>query len=219
MHQLLGKKLIVKFVRSNRMLPWIAERFKLRSMILMIRHPCAVVASRFKPGQKLPSELQQNIKPFPTPKEILNEASQIDGIDQSLLNKLREIKTREEIIAASWCLDNYVPLSYPKPYPWKVVIYEKLIRDGEKEIIRIFNEIGEKNVPRSAFLHLKLPSNVTQKNDEKIITNTELQLSKWKESLSKKQIERILSIVTAFGLDFYTKEIEPDYENISIQKK
>jgi len=217
MHQLLGKNLIVKFVRLNRMLPWVTERFQLRSIILIIRHPCAVVASRFKPGQKLPSELQQNVKPFPTPKEILNEASQIEGIEQSLLNKLKVINTREEIITASWCLDNYVPLSFPKPYPWRVMIYEKLIKDGEKEIIRIFNEIGEKNVPRSAFHHLKLPSNVTQKIDQKIVANIEVQLSKWKESLTEKQIERILSIVSAFGLDFYTEEIEPDYENICIK--
>ena len=216
MHQLLGKKLIVKFVRLNRLLPWVAKRFQLRTMILIIRHPCAVVASRFKPGQKLPSELQQNVKPFPTPKEILNEASQIDGLDHRLLNKLSEIKTREEIIAASWCLDNFVPLYNQKPYPWKVVIYEKLIKEGEKEIIRIFKDIGEKNIPRSAFRHLKLPSNVTQKNDKKIVSNIDVQLSKWKESLTEKQIERILSIVSAFGLDFYTEEIEPDYDNINI---
>jgi len=216
MHQLLGKKLIVKFVRLNKLLPWVAERFQVRSMILIIRHPCAVVASRFKPGQKLPSELQQNVKPFPTPKEILNEASQIDSLNSSILKKLKEIKTREEIITASWCLDNYVPLSCPKPYPWKVVIYEKLIKEGETEITRVFKEIGEKNIPRSAFRHLKLPSNVTQKNEKKMIAKMDAQLSKWKESLTEKQIERILSIVSAFGLDFYTKEIEPDYDNISI---
>lgn len=217
MHQILGKKLIVKFVRLNRMLPWVAERFRLRSMILIIRHPCAVVASRFKPGQKLPFELLQNVKPFPTPKEIFIEASQIEGLDQGLLDKLKEITTREEIIAASWCLDNYVPLSYPKPNPWIVVIYEKLIKEGEKEITRIFNEIGEKNVPRSAFNHLKSPSIVTQKNDKKIVANLDTQLSKWKESLSEKQIERILSIVSAFGLDFYTEKIEPDYDGINIK--
>jgi hypothetical protein len=216
MHQLLGKKLIVKFVRLNRLLPWVAEEFQLRSMFLIIRHPCAVVASRLKPGQKLPNELQKNVKPFPTPKEIFNEASQIDVFDQGLLKKLKEIKTLEEIIATSWCLDNYVPLSTPKPYPWRVVIYERLIKEGEKEITRLFNEIGEKNIPRSAYKHLKIPSNVTQKNDKKIVSNLDLQLSKWKESLTEKQIERILSIVSAFGLDFYTEEIEPDYDKIGI---
>lgn len=217
MHQLLGSKLIVKFVRLNRLLPWVAERFQLRSMIFIIRHPCAQVASRFKPGQKLPSDLLPNMKPFPTQDEILDEASKIEGLDHSLLNRLKKIDTLEEILAASWCLDTYVPLSYPKSHPWTVVTYEKLIKDGENEIIRIFNEIGEKNVPRSAFRHLKIPSMVTQKNDHNLVRRADEQLSKWKKSLSEKQIERILKIVSAFGLDFYTENLEPDYENISIR--
>jgi hypothetical protein len=96
------------------------------------------------------------------------------------------------------------------------VIYEKLIKAGGKEITRLFNEIGEKNIPRSAYKNLKIPSYVTQKNDKKVVSNLDLQLSKWKESLTEKQIERILSIVSAFGLDFYTEEIEPDYDKIGI---
>ena len=217
MHQLLGNKLIVKSTRLNRFLPWITERFQLRSMIFIIRHPCAVVASRFKPGQKLPLGLSPDIKSFPIREEILDEASKIEGLDTSLLDKLKRIKTLEEIIAASWCLDAYVPLSYPKPYPWTVVTYEKLIKDGKKEITRIFDEIGEKNVTRSAFRHLRMPSKVTQKNDYKSVVNIDEQLSKWKKSLSEKQIERILEIVSAFGLDFYTDDLEPDYKNICVR--
>jgi hypothetical protein len=218
MHQLLGDKLIVKSVRLNRLLPWIAERFQMRSMIFIIRHPCAVVASRFKPGTSLPTDISKYVKvSFPTKEEILNEASEINGLNKGLLDKLKRIKTQEELLAASWCLDNFIPLSYQKPYPWIVVSYEKLVKDGEKEINRIFNKIGEKHVPRSAFKHLKIPSVVTHKNDYKIVTNTDDQLSKWKKSLSKEQIENILSIVSDFGLDFYTKDLEPDYRRIDIK--
>ncbi len=212
MHQLLGEKLIVKSIRLNRLLPWIAERFHLRSMIFIIRHPCAVVASRFKPGARLPKDITRYVKvSFPTKEDILNETSEINGLDKGLLNRLKKIKTQEELLATSWCLDNYIPLSYPKPYPWIVVCYEKLVKDGEKELNHIFNKIGEKHIPRSAFKHLKIPSVVTHKSEYKIITNTDEQLSKWKKSLSERQIENILSIVSDFGLDFYTEDIEPAY--------
>lgn len=218
MHQLLGDKLIVKSVRLNRLLPWVAERFQMRSMIFIIRHPCAVVASRFKPGARLPTDISRYVKvSFPTQEDILKEASEINRLDQGLLDKLKRIKTQEELLAASWCLDNYIPLSYQKPYPWIVVTYEKLIKDGEKEINRLFNEIGEKHVPHSAFQHLKIPSVVTHKNEYKIVTNADEQLSKWKKSLSKKQIENILSIVSDFGLDFYTEDLEPDYRKIGVR--
>jgi hypothetical protein len=214
-HQLLGEKLIVKSVRLNRLFPWIAARFQLRSMIFIIRHPCAVVASRFKPGARLPTDISRYVRvSFPTQVDILNEASEIKGLDEGLLDRLKSIKTQEELLAASWCLENYVPLSHPKPYPWIVVSYEKLVKDGEKEINRIFNEIGEKHIPSSAFKHLRIPSVVTHKSEYKIVTKADEQLSKWKKSLSKKQIENILSIVSDFGFDFYTEDLEPEYRKI-----
>jgi len=98
-HQLMGNKLLIKFVWLNRLLPWVSERFQLRSMIFIIRHPCGYVASRIKPGYKPPDGLPANIKPFPTPEEIFNEASKIEGLDTSLLNRLKKIKTLDEILA------------------------------------------------------------------------------------------------------------------------
>lgn len=218
MHHLFGNKLLVKFIRLNRLLPWVAKRVQLRSMILIIRHPCAVIDSQLKTGfcgYHPTHPPYQDI--YPTRKNILDEASQIEGLSIKLLDRLKKIETREEIIAASWCLDNYVPLSCPKPYPWTVVIYEKLMKDGEKEITRLFKEIGEKNIRHSAYRHLKIPV-LFQKGESEIVTKADLQLSKWKKSLSAKQIERILSIVSAFGLDFYTEDFEPDYQNINIRE-
>ena len=217
MHQLVGNKLVVKFIRLNRLLPWVAERFQLRKMILIIRHPCSVVASQLRIGF---CGYHPTFPPYgdiyPNRETILNEASKIDGLSRGLLDRLKKIKSLEEILAVSWCLDNYVPLSCPKPYPWIVIAYETLIKDGEQEIKRIFNEIGEQNVRRSAFRHLKIPSMQIQKGEYDIVTKADEQLSKWKKSLSDKQIERILSIVSAFGLDFYTEDLEPDYECIDI---
>jgi len=216
-HQLLGNKLLIKFVGLNRLLPWVAERFQLRSIIFIIRHPCGYVASRMKPGYKPPNGLPVNIKPIPTPEELFNEATKIKGVETNLLNRIKKIKTLDEILATSWCLDMYVPLSYQKSHLWTLVTYEKLIKEGEKEIKRLFNEIGEKKIPGSAYRHLKMPSSSTHKDQESIVKKADEQLSKWKKRLSKDQIERILDLVSAFGLDFYTKDLEPDYENICIK--
>ena len=218
MHRLLGDKLIVKCVRMNRLLPWIASRFQLRGIFFIIRHPCAVVASQLKTGWTGYHPASPPYKDIiPTPKQIVDEASEIDVLDDSLRNRLKKIKTTEEILAAIWCLDNYVPLSYHKPYPWITIIYEKLIKNGEKEIARLFNEIGEKTFPRSVSRHFKTPSMTTIKKDLNVVKKADEQLSKWKKSLSKKQIEQILSLVSDFGLDFYTEEIEPDYDNIGVK--
>jgi hypothetical protein len=214
MQRLLAKKLIIKFVRLNRLLPWVAKRFQLRGIFFIIRHPCAVVASQLKTrfyAYFSDSPPYRVIKP--TPEDVLNEASKIDVLDKEILEKLKGINTQEEILAAIWCLDNYIPLNSPKPHPWTTVIYEKLMKD-EKEIVRLFNEIGERNTLKTAIRDLKEPSILTFGSERKIVSNVDKQLSKWKTALTSKQVERILKVVSDFGLDFYTEDIEPNYEKI-----
>ena len=216
MRQFLGDKLVVKSVNLNRLLPWIAQRFRLRKIFFIIRHPCAVVASQLKTGlcgYRPTSPPYKDI--FPTLEDILDEASKIKRIDPNIIEKLKKIKTREEILATSWCLDNYVPLYLSKAHSWSLIIYEKLVKEGEKEIECLFNEIGVKSVPRAAFHNLKKPSMVIIKDETKLIKRPEQQLSKWKQFLSEEQIDKILKIVSDFGLDIYTNQLEPEYNKIN----
>jgi hypothetical protein len=212
MSQFLGKKLIVKSVNMNQMLPWIAEKFQLRRIFFIIRHPCAVIASQLKTGLCGYRPTHPPYKDiFPTQKDILDEASKIKNLNSEIYNMLKKIKTREEILAASWCLDNFIPFFQETPHPWSTVIYEKLVKDGKKEIIKLFNEIQEQKTPKKAFKVLKKPSMVILREEKKIINKPIEQLSKWKKTLSEKQVENILNIVSNFGLDFYSNNIEPDY--------
>ena len=151
---------------------------------------------------------------FPTRNDILEEAIKIDGLNPILYDKLKEVETKEEILAASWCLDQFIPLSISKPYPWSIVFYEKIITNGEEEIVRLFNDINEKNIPKKAFKTLKKPSMVVSKKDKNFLEKPDMQLSKWKKTLSPKQIEGILKIVSDFGLDYYIDDLEPDYKKI-----
>lgn len=214
--RLFGDKLIIKAVRMNRLLPWIAERFQIHSIVYIIRHPCAVVASQLKTkfyGYNSGSPPYRSI--FPTRDMVLNDAYKIDILDSERVERIKKIKTQEEILAAIWCLDNLIPLSSPKKHLLTTVIYEKLIRYGEAEINRLFSEI-EEDIPESAYKNLKIPSILTMRDEIKTVKNVDKQLSKWKSYLSKIQIEKILNIVSDFGLDFYTEKAEPNYENIKL---
>jgi len=217
MHRFLGNKLIVKAIGLNRLLPWISTNFNLRAIFFIIRHPCAVIASQLKTGY---CGYHLNTSPysdiFPTQKNIMEEASEIPTIDNNLIERLKKIKTQEEILAATWCLDNYIPLSFKKPYPWTSIIYEKTIIEGENAIKKLFNKIGEETIPKSAIKNLRAPSLLTPRDELNVVKNTNKQLSKWKKSLTQKQIERILKIVAYFDLDFYSEDIEPDYKKIGL---
>ncbi|KYK22564.1 hypothetical protein AYK24_01865 [Thermoplasmatales archaeon SG8-52-4] len=214
-NRIFSNKLIVKSVRITRLLPWVEKRFELKNIFFIIRHPCAVVASQLKTGI---TGYQYDVPPyddrFPTLKEIIKEASQMDFIKQSLIEKLKKIDSQEEILATTWCLDNIVPLNQ-KNTKWQTLIYEKLVSNGEIELKHIFEKISEKKSLRSAIDHMKTPSLLTFNDAKALIKNSNLQLSKWKKSLSKKQVERIIKIISDFDLDFYTEENEPNYGKIT----
>ena len=213
MHRLLYKKLIVKSVRITRILPWLLHHIKIRDAFFIVRHPCAVVSSQIKTGFTGYSHI---IPPFnnrnPTINEIVSEAKKIDFIHDKTLNKLKKLNKIEEVLAVTWCIDNMIPLNEKKP-KWSTIFYEKLVLEGEAELKSLFNRIGEENAYKTAVTKLKEPSVVTYGNDRKLIKSTDMQLSKWKKSLSEKQIDRILNVLSIFDFNLYSEEIEPIYEN------
>ena len=218
MDYLLGDKLLVKSVRMNRILPWVASNFETKHLYLVIRHPCAVISSQLKSGfigyhSKKPPFLPV----FPTVKNIVDDAGKIENLDSKVITKLKKIKTKEEILAVAWCLDTFVPLNCKKPRPWTTIFYEKCIKDRDKIISNIFDEIGlEKPSDKDIIYENKPSMSASWSEESKSITNADKQLSKWKRTLSEKQINNILKIVKIFDLDFYTENIEPDYKQVSI---
>jgi hypothetical protein len=211
--RLFGKKIIVKFIRGNRLLPWIANNFQVRKIFHIIRHPCATIASQIESGIKgyyLPKESAVTKEMF------LKEVLMVPFLrkDKKLIGKIKELKTEEEILAAIWSIDNYIPFIYPKPYPWHIVIYEKLLTDGEKELKNIFNTIGT-DLPRKALKNLRKTSKTSINKSKLSDIDPQRQLSKWKKKLSNNQINKILKVINLFGFDFYNEELEPDYQSIT----
>jgi hypothetical protein len=218
-YSIFSNKIIVKEVRINRLLPWIGRRFKLKAIILLLRHPCAVISSQIKTGYTAyhPDEqFYRNV--IPNIKNIIEEANKIDGLDQKIINKLKNLETPEERLAATWCLDTYLPLYTSASHPWMTIIYERCFQKGQQDIISIFNAIGQKRIPRAVLRNMKMPSRMTNKSEGKTIQSGEKQLAKWRQSLTEHQITRILRVVSDFGLDFYTKDAEPNYELLNKEK-
>ena len=115
------------------------------------------------------------------------------------------------MLAATWALDYYIPLSSPKPHPWLLVSYESLVRNGVEEIRRIFSVIGM-DMPSKSLLQLQTPSATTHL-DSPIMYGDD-PLMGWYKRLDKDQIKRILNVTAAFGLDFYSDAPEPDYKRL-----
>jgi len=209
--RLFSTKLIVKCVRTNRLLPFIARKFSLKGIILLIRHPCSTIASQIRTGYtgyfEYPSiDIKKEM--------VLKEAAKIKNLNRNILQKINELETKEEILSAIWCLDNFVPLSHSQPYPWIVVSYENLIKNGKTEIQRIFDFLDISEDTNRIIKELKVPSLFTASKNPNKITNDSYQLAKWRNILSTTQVENILDVLSVFDMDFYSEDEEPDYARL-----
>ncbi|MCS4086121.1 hypothetical protein GGQ10_000920 [Salinibacter ruber] len=205
---LTGRKQVVKFVRANRMLHWIYNRFPIREIVLVLRHPCAVVASQL--------DYKHDAWRRATPPEIDELQTEYGGrIPDRILRRfkstLANVESTAGHLAAVWCLDIYFPLHEQEVFPGLITTYERLLTREEEELKRIFQSLGEP-VPRRALQLFEKASGSA--SSDLVVKGTRRQLSKWKTKLDARQIDEILSTVEAFGLDFYTDALEPDYSRI-----
>jgi Sulfotransferase family len=189
---------IVKFVRANMLLPWLVRRFPVRRPLVLIRHPCAVVAS------------QSRIGAWKHP--VIPDCPEFFDAYPHLRSICSRLKTQEEILAARWCMDNFVPLSTPPPHAWRVVPYERLVRDGPRELQRIFSELNVA-MPREATTRLRTPS--ASATPRSRIRHGLDPLDGWRSILSPVQCQRVLDVTAAFGLDVYGHDLEPDYGRLA----
>lgn len=201
-------KVLVKFIRANRLLPWILKRFTLRGTILIIRHPCATITSQINRGWYPKNEDEFLIQK----KNIIMQINTIDELvdHERLIKIVSEVKRLEELLAVTWSLDYYIPLKYHglpwfKPY---ILFYESLVLNGEDELRKIFKYIRYSF--KDDYLSLLHKPSITVFNS-KVYRDPYEQLGKWRKQLDKDVINRILKIVNEFNVGIYTEDLEPDY--------
>lgn len=188
---------IVKFVRANMLIGWLANTFSVKPPALIIRHPCATVASQMQKGWVPPLKMLLKNDFFKKYKRIADHC--------------KDLVHPEEILALRWCMRYFVPLALEQPFPFVLVCYERLVRSGESEIKRLF-ERWELPVPGEALRRLKRPSRTVQGGSQ-ILEGLD-PLVGWQKKLNPQQVANILNVVTLFGLDFYGDDIEPNYARL-----
>jgi hypothetical protein len=184
---------IVKFVRANMLLGWMVRQFPIAPPLVIIRHPCAVVASQLRMGAwghvSAPAECPEFFDMYPQFIPIR------DGV-----------KHLDEILAVQWCMEYFVILKEPAPHPWLLVAYEDLVSDSEGCFSSLFGHF-KKNMPPAGYAFIHKDSSTTVRDG---FSSHDGRLTSWKKYLEKEQIKRILKVTEAFGIDMYTDEIGPD---------
>lgn len=99
-----AKRLVVKFVRGNLLLEWFTKNVTVLPSVLVIRHPCAIIASQIN-------------KRWPSGKNLLLSNFYFDKYLEIRENCLHLSKP-EVLAALVWCLRYFAPLTARKPYPF-----------------------------------------------------------------------------------------------------
>lgn len=179
---------VIKDIRACLFLRWIHDYYPEVPMVFIIRHPCAVVASRLRLGWATDGDIRHFLAQEPLLNDFLSERMDI----------IHGATTAEEKHAIVWSVSNQVPLQQMRNTPMHIVFYENLLLHPGEEIPKLFDSIRQP-YNESVFRYVDRAS-MTSRRKSAILENTSPTAS-WRRELSDTQISRVLRIVEGFGLN------------------
>ncbi len=190
--------LLVKFCRANALLPWIGRVFRFNfTPVLLLRHPFAVAASQLRHPAWAHQPSQYHI---PTCRYRHHYA------DHATF--LSTLKTKAEVLVATWCLSNLVPLRTPDhERSWLTVYYEELLLDPAEQIRRLF-DAWHLPIPDGAMRQASIAS-ITARDPAITERAVDQQLAKWHKTFTESQIEALLRVLQYFEIEVYSAALMP----------
>ena len=187
-----ARRRLIKDIRANLLLGWMRANFPGVPIVLLLRHPCAVVASRLALGWK------DNLR------ETMEQEELVEDFLRPVEAQIRAARDDFERHLFLWSIDNYVPLRQFARGEIHLVFYEKLLAKPEDELQSLFDFLGE-DLDDRVYDRLGRPSPLSRKNAPLPSVDG------WRARVSASQLERACEILALFGLDrVYDKGPMPD---------
>jgi hypothetical protein len=176
-----SRRRLIKDIRANLLLGWLAENFPGMPIVLLMRHPCAVVSSRLALGWR----------------DNLDETmGQGDLVEDHLLpveGRIRSARDPFERHLFLWCIDNHVPLRQFSSGGIHLCFYENLLLDPEPELRRLFAFLG-RDFDEGVLDKLESPSFTSRRGSRPSAYG-------WRSRVGGGQVARAGDILGLFGLD------------------
>lgn len=187
---------LIKDIYANLFARWASLRFPGLKIVLILRHPFSVAASKHN---------AENWRFFSDPLELLNQTDlYLDYLHEHegfirKVNRWDDYVLRQVLI---WAIINSIPLRQFSPGEIHVVLYEKLLEDPYRETGRIFSFLGHPEWAPISRSIIDRPSKVTIERRSR---------TRWEQDLSRRQVRRGVKILERFGLDdLYNEDTVPD---------
>ena len=198
-----ARRLLLKCIRANRLLPWLARNFEMRGILLLVRHPCAVVSSAMMhPGFKPPAGVSELDRAY------------VEARAPGRAALLDSLGTEAELRALTWALDQHVAFGALREKRVTLLSYEKLLLDGAAEIERVFAAL-RLPMPAGAAARLDRPSREAHAwSAAHGRASAEERLGGWRKRLTGEQVRRVLAVAGAFGIEGFSEEAVPDFARV-----
>jgi len=181
------ERFLIKAIRANMMLGFIRRNFSPK-IIHMVRHPCAVVASRLEGGW----DAQVS--------DILSQRALVEDVLSPLVADIAREHDAVGAHAVWWAVENAVARRDLEGHPHVFVFYETLMGDKTRGIQSILADLElEQTTPSPTFV--ERPSRTTtpmHRGDD-----AERRLSRWQQQLGRHDKKRILDWAQRMGLGWY----------------
>ncbi|MCG6984617.1 MAG: sulfotransferase [Thiocapsa sp.] len=187
-------RLLVKCIRANLLLGWIASRFDAR-VLLLVRHPAAVVESKLRLGGRSWD-----------PARILDVYKRDENLPAlgggRYVDLLHKDLTDAEALALVWCIENQVPMAEARENGYLLVHYEDLVGDGGQIWDRIANFFGLEASGWDTDL-IRSPSQQASADFKKAEGPRQASRPGWMTRMRSEDLRDVDGILKAVGLTAY----------------
>ena len=186
---------IIKDICSNLFLPRIHAVRPDMPIIYIMRHPCAVVASRIKTDQM---NMQWGLHTY-----LFNEQKKF--IDLYFKGETIKPKNQLEDHIISYCYENFIPHHFLKNEPYiYTIFYESLILDFQNQFNKLIEFIEEFSMQKHRKNNIKLIDGRTDLANkgtiESLRSDPKKYLTAWKEHFNHQEEKLIHNILMKFNM-------------------
>jgi len=201
------KKRLIKDIRINMILKWLRHHFPEVKIILLVRHPCAVVESWmavFGAGRGAFDKLRAN--------ELF-----VQDIGSSIMDKYQKAEPGFESLVFLWCVSYWAPFHQFSQDELYLLFYEDLLIDPDTELENLFSFLGHTYSPQKAMSVFSKPSSTVRECFENAPTadffarkraqnglsgaKKGFKFDDWMTRIASSQLERAYEIMSLFGLE------------------
>ena len=170
-------RFLVKVIRANMMLGFVAQQFGPR-LIFLMRHPAAVVNSMFyRVKATWPADVR----------DLLSQEALVEDVLRPWVREIEQVRDGFEALAVWWAVENRVALDQLAGRGHYLIFYEWLSLRPQEEMARLLRWLGvhEDAVPASLLYQYSRMTSVRQRQSQE--KDVMRRLTAWRRELTPEE--------------------------------